>query len=147
MQQIKPILALVFSVFCISSAIADTYSECDIIVPGGMDTEEYRNNRSYYNCFYKIIIDEEQKIIQFLHQETDDIIATFRIKSQKRGDKNQTIFTAANKETGRLITIEIKLMAGSSPEFYLKVSPIKNVSNFFRGETAIFHCCFESYDD
>lgn len=109
-----------FQFFCISSAIADTYSECDIIVPGGMDTEEYRNNRSYYNCFYKIIIDEEQKIIQFLHQETDDIIASFRIKSQKRGDKNQTIFTAANKETGRLITIEIKLMAGSSPSFILK---------------------------
>lgn len=144
MRYIKSALIIVSVLFCSISVMGETFSEC-YLVPESYTSQEYLNNKNYYEHTYKIIVDNAQKTIEFW--ESNKVISTFRIKTKKRGSKNQTIYTAANKKTGNQITMEVYFYAGSSAEFAIFVTPIKNVSSAFKGQTAQFQCFFDNYDE
>ena len=115
-------------------------------MPESFTSQDYLNNESYYDQTYKIIVNHTQKTIEF-RTSSNKVISTFRIKTQKRGAKNQTIYTAVNKNTGNQIKMEVFFYAGSSAVFAIFVTPIKNVSSAFKGQTAQFQCFFDNYDE
>jgi len=145
MRYIKSALIIVSVLFCSISVMGETFSVC-YLLPESYTSQEYLNDKNYWdNHTYKIIVDDAKKTIEF--RKSNKVISTFRIKTKKRGSKNQTIYTAANKETGNQITMEVYFYAGSSAEFAIFVTPIKNVSSAFKGKTAEFQCSFDDYDD